>query len=243
MPGFMVCLYPRFCTANPSVTQPASHLAGQAPARISRKGQFILQDFPYTHIHYAAMTADQVPATYDIAGDAARVHEAIMSMRIELLADHRHLITKIAALLHDEWGAFPPWASLLAIEERLAAGSQSYKAPFTLVALSAENDFLGTASIKRFELPAHHDKEHWLGEVFIPKGLRGKGIGSSLIGECIKRSFDLGVQALYLYTPDQQRLYERFGWHEALQTVVNDEPVSIMVKHATQPIIQHGLAQ
>ena len=47
MPGFLVCLYPRFCTANPSVTQPASHLAGQAPARISRKDQFILQDLPY----------------------------------------------------------------------------------------------------------------------------------------------------------------------------------------------------
>ncbi|WP_156054226.1 MULTISPECIES: GNAT family N-acetyltransferase [unclassified Thiomonas] len=123
--------------------------------------------------------------------------------------------------------------SLLAIEERLAARSQAHEVPFTLVALSAENDFLGTASIKRFELPAHPDKEHWLGEVFIPKGLRGQGIGSSMIAECIKRSLDLGVQALYLYTPDQQRLYERFGWQEAVQTVVNDEAVSIMVRHAT----------
>jgi GNAT superfamily N-acetyltransferase len=154
-------------------------------------------------------------------------------MRIELLADHRHLITKIAAFLHGEWGAFPPWASLPTIEARLAAGSQSHGVPFTLVALSAENDFLGTASVKLFELPAHHDKEHWLSEVFIPKSLRGQGIGSALIADCIKRSFDLGVPTLYLYTPDQQRLYEKFGWHEAVQTVVNDEAVSIMERHAT----------
>jgi len=153
-------------------------------------------------------------------------------MRIEFLADNRHLIETIAVFLHGEWGTLPPWASLSAIEARLEAGSQSGATPFTLVALSPENDFLGTASVKHFELPVHHDKKHWLGEVFIPSSFRGRGIGLALINNCIGRSVDLSVETLYLYTPDQQKLYERFGWHEIEQTLVNDESVSIMARHA-----------
>lgn len=156
----------------------------------------------------------------------------IKVMRIEPLADHQHLIAKIAKLLHEEWGDFQQWTSLPAIEARLLAGAQLSHAPFTLVALSVANEFLGTASVKLFELPSHPDKEHWLGEVFIPKTSRGQGIGSALINECIRRSIDLGVQALYLYTPDQQKLYERFGWREMEQPMVDGEAVSIMLRLA-----------
>jgi len=54
-------------------------------------------------------------------------------MRIESLADHPYLIAKIAKLLHEEWSAFPPWASLPIIEARLLAGAQLKQPPFTLV--------------------------------------------------------------------------------------------------------------
>jgi hypothetical protein len=98
-------------------------------------------------------------------------------MRHELLANYRYLIPQIASLLHREWGALAPWRSLSVIESRLTVGSASSSAPFTIVALSDTNEFLGTASIKLFELADHADKKHWLGEVFIPAGLRGRGIG------------------------------------------------------------------
>ena len=153
-------------------------------------------------------------------------------MRIEPLADHQYLIGEIAKLLHEEWGAFPPWASLPTIKARLTAGAQLHRAPFTTVALSAADELLGTASVKLFELPNHHDKSHWLGEVFIPKPLRGRGIGSALINDCVRRSIDIGIQALYLYTPDQQKLYERFGWREVEQAMVDGEAVSVMVRLA-----------
>jgi GNAT superfamily N-acetyltransferase len=158
--------------------------------------------------------------------------QAKNNMRIEPLADHPHLIVEIAKLLHEEWGAFPPWASLPAIEVRLTAGAQLHDVPFTVVALSATNHVLGTASVKLFELPSHHDKTHWLGEVFIPKAFRGRGIGSALITGCVRRSIDIGIQALYLYTPDQQKLYERFGWREEEQAMVDGEAVSVMVRLA-----------
>jgi hypothetical protein len=54
-----------------------------------------------------------------------------------------------------------------------------------------------TASIKLFELPALLDKKHWLSEVFIQKNLRRQEIGSALIADCIKISFNLGTPTLY----------------------------------------------
>jgi len=39
---------------------------------------------------------------------------------------------------------------------------------------------------------------------------------------------------LRLYTPDQQKLYERFGWHEVEQSMVDGELVSIMARNAAR---------
>ena len=155
-------------------------------------------------------------------------------MRLELLSAHRHLITKIASLLHEEWGSLLPWASLSNIEDRFVALTDSETDTFTLIALSGESEFLGTASVKLYELGDHPEKKHWLGEVFIPRSLRGQGIGSSLIRECLFRSANIGVNTLFLYTPDQQALYERFGWREIETTTVNGEKVSIMVCNTTR---------
>jgi len=149
-------------------------------------------------------------------------------MRLELLGAHRHFISRIASLLHDEWGSLPPWASLSEIEKRFTALADAETDIFTLVALSAEDGFLGTASVKLHELENHPDKQHWLGEVFIPRSLRGQGIGSTLIRECLCQSAAHGIKVLHLYTPDQQALYERFGWREIETTTVNGEHVSIM---------------
>lgn len=150
-------------------------------------------------------------------------------MRIKLLADYRHRIAEIAALLHAEWGDLAPWAVQADIERRFAGQLHTAQAPFTLVALADSGELLGTASVKLFELPDHPDKVHWLGEVFIPRERRGQGIGSALVRACIAQSRALGLPALYLYTPDQQALYARFGWQEIAGAVVNGEEVSIMV--------------
>lgn len=100
--------------------------------------------------------------------------------------------------------------------------------PFTLVALGDDDAFFGTASVKMFELPDHRDKMHWLGEVFIPSELRGRGIGTKLIQACIVESRRIGLSTLYLYTPDQQAIYARLGWQELERDTVNGEDVSIM---------------
>lgn len=158
-------------------------------------------------------------------------------MRIEPLRHHPRLVAEIATLLNQEWGHLSPWASLSAVEDRLRGQLNIGQTPFTLIALGNRDDFLGAASVKLFELPEHRDKMHWLGEVFVPAGLRGQGVGSTLIRACIAESRRIRLPALYLYTPDQQALYARLGWEELERAAVNGEDVSIM-----RLALKHGVA-
>jgi predicted GNAT family acetyltransferase len=70
---------------------------------------------------------------------------------------------------------------------------------------------------------------HWVGEIFVRPEHRGKGLGSRVTQALSEYAFARGVQALYLYTPDQQSLYARLGWAEVSTEAVNHEVVSIMV--------------
>lgn len=151
------------------------------------------------------------------------------SVRIEPLHHHPAWIARIAAQLHAEWREFPAWASLATIEQRLTRHAQVDQAPFALIALDERGErFLGTASVKLFELPGHPDKVHWLGEVFVPDQARGRGMGTALTQACIDTSRRLALPALYLYTPDQQALYARLGWETVEEAEVDGEAVSIM---------------
>ena len=152
-------------------------------------------------------------------------------MRSEPLNQHHQHIPQLAHLMHQEWHAFAPWASIAAIEARLLHAASAAMLPYAFIALSAQNQVLGTASIKLRELaqyPEHQDKQHWLGEVFIHPQQRGQGVGSALIRACIAYARHLGLPALYLYTPDQQALYRRFGWVDLEQISVNGESVTLM---------------
>lgn len=166
---------------------------------------------------------------------------ATSPMNIEPLASQQHLIPIIADQLHQEWREFAPWSDRAVIEARLRNASGQALFPHCLVASSATGEFLGTASVKLHELPTHPDKHHWLGEVFVPKPFRGRGIATAMIERIVDYAFSSGVQSLHLYTPDQQQFYERLGWQACGHETVNDEHVTIMVRHANQVPEVHSL--
>jgi predicted N-acetyltransferase YhbS len=149
-------------------------------------------------------------------------------MHIEPLSNYPDKINKLTQLLHEEWKDFAPWATHSIILDRLKSSSVGQQFPFTFIALSADKQLIGTASIKLRELPEETDKVYWLGEVLIPKHLRGQGIGSALIRACIDYTFNNVDASLYLYTPDQQVLYKRFGWVDVAEKYINGEKVTIM---------------
>ncbi|PPD05173.1 MAG: hypothetical protein CTY29_02640 [Methylobacter sp.] len=52
--------------------------------------------------------------------------------------------------------------------------------------------------------------------------------GKALIREIIAKAQAMKLTALYLYTPDQQKLYAHFGWETLSSEEVHGETVDIM---------------
>lgn len=152
----------------------------------------------------------------------------INGLEICSLAENTEHIPAISQLLNEEWSSFDHWAEPARIGERLRTRISNDTREFTLVAFADKQTIAGTASVIRYELDDHPGREYWLGEVFTCAGMRGKGIGSALVKACIQKAKAAGIDALWLYTPDQQALYARLGWQEAEQREQAGEQVTVM---------------
>lgn len=85
--------------------------------------------------------------------------------------------------------------------------------PATLIALRHGTP-AGMASLRAIDLfyPASAHLSPWLDSLYVDRAHRGHGVGSALCEAIAALALELGRDALYLGTPDQQRLYERLGW-------------------------------
>ena len=140
--------------------------------------------------------------------------------------ERRH---EIARLLHSEWSELANWSSLAVISQRLDERNQHDSGSFTLIACDTDGTLTGTASVIEYELDDRPERRYSLGEVFTPTEWRGKGISSRLVNACIARARAQQIDALWLYTPDQQALYRRLGWQDVEQRWISEEWVTVMV--------------
>lgn len=149
-------------------------------------------------------------------------------MRIELLAEHPHLIPTLAEWHHAEWGYLHPGSTLEDRVEWLRPEVQRGAIPFAVVAVDGEGRPLGSASIVRHDMDAHLDWTPWLASVYVHPDHRRRGIGAALVRRATAEAAKLGVPDLYLFTPGQARFYERLGWRKVLQEVYRGTEVTIM---------------
>jgi predicted N-acetyltransferase YhbS len=150
-------------------------------------------------------------------------------MHIHLLAQHSSLMTALTQMLYREWSAYANWNTPELIEKRLLARNQPDVKTLTLLATAPEGSLMGSASLIHYELADVAEREFWIGEVITATEHRGKGVGSALITRLIAEAGARGISSLWLYTPDQQKLYQRFGWREVEQRLIDGEQVSVMV--------------
>lgn len=106
--------------------------------------------------------------------------------------------------------------------------------PCTLLALNAESELLGSASLVADDMNGTAPYSPWLANVLVLPAARGAGVGAALISAIEKRNEVLGHPALHLFTEDQQRFYERRGWQHIEQRHHEGKPVSIMRKSCRQ---------
>jgi len=132
-------------------------------------------------------------------------------MHIDYLADHPEFITTLAHWHYEQWNYLCPGDSA---ERRIAMLSTHLgreQIPVTFVAV-AEQAVLGSASLIAYDMDTRMDLSPWLASVYVAPEHRRQGIGTALVRRVIREAETLGVQALHLYTPDQEPFYARLGW-------------------------------
>ena len=144
-----------------------------------------------------------------------------MGLQIEYLDQHIDAIADLARWHHAEWAAITPHLSLAdrvaGFRERCHCGLGALASarrggiPTAFVAVLGA-DVVGLACLVEYDIESHQHLTPWLASVLVAPEYRGRGIGSALCERATEEARLLGVEKLYLFTFNRQRLYGRLGW-------------------------------
>jgi len=149
-------------------------------------------------------------------------------MEIKHLADVPTAIPTLAAWVYGEWGRWMepdvnPETLMGTFEKR----TTPHQIPETFVALN-QGVPIGTASLVAHDMQERQDLTPWLSAVYVPMELRHRKIGSALVRTVMEEAQYLGVETLYLFTPDMMPFYRSLGWEELEVAEHKGRPVTIM---------------
>jgi N-acetylglutamate synthase-like GNAT family acetyltransferase len=156
---------------------------------------------------------------------------------IYYLADYPEYIPHVAQWLYDEWDYLGTDRDINNIIAQLHGNCRKDSLPMTFIMLH-EGQPIGTAGLHLYDLGSHAYLPHWLSAVYITPEYRRQGLGKQLTVHATEKAFELGIDALYLATPDKCGWYESFGWEFIETTAYNEQlTVSVMQRRAPSPII------
>jgi len=148
-------------------------------------------------------------------------------MHISYLAEYPHLIPTLAGWHHAEWAHLNPDDTVEARISRMQKLLAKEQVPTAFVALQGET-LLGSASLIDNDMDTRKDLWPWLASVYVAPEFRDKGVGSALVQRVVDEARALGVETLYLFTPDRESLYARMGWKVIERTEYRGEQVVVM---------------
>ena len=149
-------------------------------------------------------------------------------MRIDFLDRHPHLVPTLARWHHAQWGhLYGHWTLEVATAE-LADQATRRTLPTTLVAVEA-GEALGSVSLVLEDAPelCGHGSP-WLASLFVRPEARGRGLGTQLVQAAVAHAATLGVEELFLFTPEHVAFYQRLGWRRLARTALLGTPVDLM---------------
>jgi len=157
-------------------------------------------------------------------------------MRIENLARHPHVIPTLSEWHYAQWGYLHPQDSaanrIVWFQKHLLGQPM----PATFLALE-ENTLLGSASLIKYDLAERKDLTPWLASVYVAPEHRRRGTASALVNHVVEEAARQEIGTLYLYTPDQEKLYARLGWTPFERTEHKGEKIVIMT---IEPMLRAG---
>ncbi len=155
-------------------------------------------------------------------------------MRIEYLGDNAALITTLAQWHYEEWRYLNPNTPIERYIARLQSHLGRKRIPTTFVALSG-GILMGSSSLVAYDMDIRMDLSPWLASLYVTPLYRRRGVGSALVHRVIKEADALGVETLYLFTPDREGFYIRLGWSTVERVEYRGYEVVIMALEITPP--------
>jgi GNAT superfamily N-acetyltransferase len=148
-------------------------------------------------------------------------------MLIENLEKHPHVIPTLSEWHYAQWGYLHPGDSPANRASWFQKHLAGLSMPATFLAL-LEYTLLGSASLIEYDMDERKDLAPWLASVYVAPEHRRRGVASALVNRVVEEAGRLGVDTLYLYTPDQESLYARLGWTPFERTEHRGQRIVIM---------------
>jgi len=149
-------------------------------------------------------------------------------MQIAFLDRHAGLAPTLAGWHHAQWGhLYDHWTLEVATAE-LRDHATRRTLPTTLVAVE-DGAPLGSVSLVLEDAPelCGHGSP-WLASLYVRPDSRGRGLGAQLVHAAVAHAASLGVEELYLFTPEHAVFYARLGWRPLARTALLGTPVDLM---------------
>ncbi len=151
-----------------------------------------------------------------------------MPVHIENLADHLHHLPTLAAWHQAQFGYLNPAVTIEQRTQRLMATAQKGQLPITYVALR-DGLLVGSASLL-LQTITHPHLSPWLSAVYVSTDYRKKGIGSALVQHVVQQATSIGIEKVYLFTPNSESLYAYLEWSVVERAQYQGRPITIMSK-------------
>ena len=135
----------------------------------------------------------------------------------------------IARWFYDQWGHSVVENSVEKTSERIKGRLNLDKLPCSEIVVEG-HEIIAVGSLKHDEMTIYNDKPNWIGDIFVSPEHRGRGVGSAIISRLAESAASFGVDELYLYTPDQERLFSRLGWTVHERREYEGQQVVVMVQ-------------
>ena len=127
-----------------------------------------------------------------------------------------------------QWGYMNPGQTLADVTTELESHLAESAIPTTYVAVEGEQP-LGSASLIADDMDTRPELSPWLASLYVREDVRRRGVGEALMRRVVHRAAELGIERLYLFTPDQQAYYGRRGWVPLEDTDYRGQAQTIMV--------------
>jgi predicted N-acetyltransferase YhbS len=151
-----------------------------------------------------------------------------MNITIEYINDHPEVITTIAKWHYERWHNILPNFTLETYAEYLSSHYQRGGIPSLFVAVEG-GIVIGTAALENDDMDTHPALSPWLASVYVDGENRKQGVGETLVRRVIKEAGSAGVKKLYLFTPDREHYFGRFGWRTLFKELYYGDMESVMV--------------